>query len=193
MGSRIHVTGASGSGVTTLGRAIAARLKIPHFDTDDFYWLPSDPPFQERRAPAERLERLAAMLAASPGHWVLSGSLDCWGEPLKRLFDRVVFLSTPTEVRLRRLKKRERRRFGAAALAPGGAMHERHQAFMEWAAAYDDGWMSGRSRPRHEGWLVTLDCQVVRLDGTRPVPELVEATLRLERRRVPRIAEIRAV
>jgi len=192
-GGRIHITGASGAGVSTLGRAVAVRLGIPHFDTDDFYWLPSDPPYRHRRAPAERLERLSAMLAASPGQWVLSGSLDTWGEPLKTLFDRVVFLSTPTEIRLRRLGKRERARFGAEALAPGGVMHAQHKAFMEWAAAYDSGWMSGRSRPRHEGWLATLDCMVLRLDGTRPVPELVEAALRPERRRFPRNAEIRAV
>lgn len=180
---RIHVTGASGSGVTTLGRALAARLGLPHFDTDDFYWLPSDPPFQERRAPAERLERLSAALAACGGGWVLSGSLDCWGDSLKALFDRVVFLSTPTEIRIRRLKKRERRRFGPAALAPGGAMHAQHQAFLDWAAAYESGWMSGRSRPRHEGWLATLNCPVIRLDGTRRVADMVDAVLRSDRPR----------
>jgi adenylate kinase family enzyme len=32
---RIHVTGASGAGVTTLGRALADALAIPHHDTDD--------------------------------------------------------------------------------------------------------------------------------------------------------------
>ena len=41
---RIHILGASGSGTTTLGRALAARLQCPHFDTDDCFWLPTDPP-----------------------------------------------------------------------------------------------------------------------------------------------------
>jgi len=36
---RIHILGASGSGTTTLGRALAERLQCPHFDTDDYFWL----------------------------------------------------------------------------------------------------------------------------------------------------------
>ncbi len=36
------VTGASESGVTTLGRALAGSLAVPRLDTDDFYQnLPS--------------------------------------------------------------------------------------------------------------------------------------------------------
>ena len=33
---RLHTLGASGSGTTTLGRALAERLQCPHFDTDDY-------------------------------------------------------------------------------------------------------------------------------------------------------------
>jgi hypothetical protein len=35
---RIHILGASGSGTTTLGHALAARLQCPHFDTDAYFW-----------------------------------------------------------------------------------------------------------------------------------------------------------
>jgi adenylate kinase family enzyme len=34
---RIHLIGASGSGTTTLGRALAQRLGYPHFDTDHYF------------------------------------------------------------------------------------------------------------------------------------------------------------
>jgi ABC-type dipeptide/oligopeptide/nickel transport system ATPase subunit len=37
---RIHLMGASGTGVTTLGRALADALAIPHHDTDDYFWQP---------------------------------------------------------------------------------------------------------------------------------------------------------
>ena len=33
---RIHILGAFGSGTTTLGRALAARLQYPYFDMDDY-------------------------------------------------------------------------------------------------------------------------------------------------------------
>ncbi len=55
---RIHITGASGSGTTTLGRALAAELSCPHFDSDDYFWLPTDPPYTTQRDSEERNRRL---------------------------------------------------------------------------------------------------------------------------------------
>jgi adenylate kinase family enzyme len=46
---RIHILGASGSGTTTLGRALSERLQCPHFDTDNYFWLPTDPPWVQSR------------------------------------------------------------------------------------------------------------------------------------------------
>jgi adenylate kinase family enzyme len=37
----IHVMGASGSGATSLGRALAGALELPHHDADDYLWLPT--------------------------------------------------------------------------------------------------------------------------------------------------------
>src|SRR5438128_874343 len=48
MVQRLHILGASGSGTTTLGRALAEGLQCPHFDTDDYFWLPTDPPFTQQ-------------------------------------------------------------------------------------------------------------------------------------------------
>jgi uridine kinase len=36
----IHITGVSGSGVTTLGRALSKALGFAHLDTDDFSGCP---------------------------------------------------------------------------------------------------------------------------------------------------------
>jgi hypothetical protein len=44
---RLHIFGASGSGVTTTGQALAARMNLPYFDSDDYYHIMSDP---ERRS-----------------------------------------------------------------------------------------------------------------------------------------------
>jgi cytidylate kinase len=40
---KLHILGASGSGVSTLGRELATRLNVPYFDADDFYWEKSYP------------------------------------------------------------------------------------------------------------------------------------------------------
>lgn len=173
---RIHVTGASGSGTTTLGGALARRLGIIHFDTDDYYWLPSDPPYQKSRAPEERLALLEAALAGADS-WVLSGAAEGWGDPLIRFFDLVIFLQVPTEIRLLRLRHRERQRFGEKAINPGGPMHPRYRDLIHWAQAYDSADENTRSRKRHEEWLSGLSCRVLRLSGIPPVERQLERVL----------------
>ena len=103
---RIHVLGASGSGTTTLGRALAGALAVPHHDTDDYFWLPTDPPFAEVRPAGDRLALMEALFAPRPA-WVLSGSLVGWGDPLIPSFDLLVFLRTATRDRIERLRRRE--------------------------------------------------------------------------------------
>jgi len=83
---RIHILGASGSGTTTLGRALAARLQCLHFDTDDYFWLPTDPPFTHQRARTERQPLLMDDLTAQDA-WVVSGSLCEWGDVAISLFE----------------------------------------------------------------------------------------------------------
>ncbi len=167
---RIHITGASGSGTTTLGKALSERFGWPHFDSDDFYWEATEPPFQRSREAAERQALLTAALKQQPS-WVLSGSICGWGDIFIPWFDLVVFLWLPAEERLARLVERERRRFGEAALAPGGEMYETHRKFMTWAAGYDEGGLEHRSRQKHEQWLKAIPCAVLRLDGARPAEE----------------------
>lgn len=64
-GCRIH-TGASGSGTSTLGPALAGKLAVPHHDTDDDDWLPTDPPYATARPAAARLLLMQAMFAPRP-------------------------------------------------------------------------------------------------------------------------------
>jgi adenylate kinase family enzyme len=174
----IHITGASGSGVTTLGRALSSTLGSAHLDTDDFFWLPTDPPYTTKLPVDSRLELLLeAFERTSTVGWILAGSMNVWGDSLIPLFDLVVFVSTLTELRLQRLAAREAARFGAEAVAPGGSRHAQYKAFLEWSAAYDDRSHEGRSRPRHEAWLAQLPCPVLRVDGSNTVDCLVQQVL----------------
>jgi adenylate kinase family enzyme len=169
---RIHIMGASGAGVTSLGRALADALAIPHHDTDDYFWQPTIPPYQKKREPDERL-RLMREVFLPRADWVLSGALDGWGDAIIPEFDLVVFVSTSTELRLQRLRAREAAHFGATAVAPGGWRHRQTEEFVEWASRYDDGDREGRSLARQQAWLTALPCPVLRLDGSRSLPELV--------------------
>jgi len=167
---RIHIFGASGSGTTSLASAIAGKHGHSHLDTDDFFWVPTNPPFREMRSPDQRLALLRQALP-NPVPWVLSGSLCGWGDPLIPEFDLVVFLVVPTPVRLARLRAREIARYGHHAIAPGGDLHQAHVEFLEWAGRYDTGGSEMRSRALHEAWLAALPGAVLRLEGDRSVAE----------------------
>jgi adenylate kinase family enzyme len=51
---RLHIFGASGSGTTSLATVPSLRHGHVHLDADDFYWLPTEPPFQTVRPREER-------------------------------------------------------------------------------------------------------------------------------------------
>jgi len=71
-------------------------------------------------------------------------------------------------LRLARLRAREQERYGAA-IAPGGPLHAKYEAFIAWAARYDEAEPVERSRALHEHWLAGLPCPVVRLDGAASI------------------------
>jgi adenylate kinase family enzyme len=172
---RIHLVGASGSGTTTLGRALAQCLGCPHFDTDHYFWVPTDPPFEKIRPVEERLAMLGPDLAGET--WVLSGSLCGWGDAFIPHFDLVVFLSVPSDVRLARLTARERERYGDDAIAPGGRLRAKYETFITWAASYEEGSPVERSRRMHEEWLAKVPCPVLRLEDTDVVETRVKTII----------------
>jgi adenylate kinase family enzyme len=173
---RIHVLGASGSGSTTLGGALAAHLGVPQVDADRVFWLPTDPPFTHRRPRRERLAVLARDLPAD-GDWVFSGSAIGWATPLEPVYDLIVFLRLDPTERMARLRAREAARYGAR-IFPGGDMAQASAAFFAWAAAYDTSGPAQRSLAAHEAWLTHQTAEVLRLDSAMRVEGLVASVLR---------------
>jgi len=162
---RVLVTGASGSGTTTLARALAEHLRWTHLDLDDYYWLPTSPPFRAKRDARERLRGCLGDLQAARDA-VVSGSLVGWGEDLENGFDLVVFLYLSSAIRVARLRARETERFGTV-----------DPAFLEWAAQYDEGPAEGRSLAKHLAWISTRKCAVLRIDGDLSTGERLRIVL----------------
>lgn len=168
MKSRIHILGASGSGTSTLGDALANVLPHTHLDTDDYFWINK---FTEPRPVPERREMLKEELLQSE-RWILSGSLAGWGDCFMPYFDLVIFLWIPPDVRLARLQQRELERYGTEALA-GGSLYEQSQAFLKWAALYDHAGTEVRSKSSHEQWLAELACPILRIEGDYSTEERI--------------------
>lgn len=172
----IHIFGASGSGTSTLGEALAKKLNQTWLDTDNFYWYPTDPPFTDKRPIEDRLDLLEKAFAKAPEGWVLSGAMESWGGPILPKFDYAIFMYLNGEERAKRLHQRSLDRFGKEAL-PGGKNYPQEKEFQEWAKHYESGHLGGRSLPRHEAFIKTLPCPVLRLRSEEPVATLLEQAL----------------
>jgi hypothetical protein len=165
------VTGASGSGTTTLARAVADAWSVPHADADDYFWMPTDPPYVDKRREADRVALMAQVFLPREA-WVLSGSMLGWGDGVVARCDAVVFLALDPVERLRRIEARERVRRQSAPVD-----EEALNAFLTWARGYDEPSFEGRSRRGHESWLASLTCPILRLDSSLPREALRDEVL----------------
>lgn len=150
---RVLITGAAGSGTSSLARTLGPALSASVFEADDYFWQPTSPPFTTKREPAERLSLIVRELNGVQ-RAVIAGSIVDWGSELEDSMSMIVFLTVPASIRVERLRQREESLFGRA-----------NAEFLEWAAQYDDGRLPGRSRQKHEQWLSQRATPILRIDG----------------------------
>ena len=91
---------------------------MPHGDADDYFWLPTDPPYVEKRPEADRVALMEQVFLPREA-WVLSGSMLGWGDAVLPRCNAVILLTLDPTERLRRLETRERVR------RDGGPVDER--------------------------------------------------------------------
>jgi len=179
--SVIHIYGASGSGTSTLGKFISEQLGYTFMDTDDYFWLPTNPKYTKKREVTERFQMMKKDILNSDKA-VISGSLVDWGADLIQYFTLVVRVVTDKNVRIERLVEREKEHFGSR-IAIGGDMYHNHMEFIEWAAAYDAGDIDMRSKSKHDQWQKLLKCKQITVNGEDDLKynlEIVKNSLMLE-------------
>ncbi len=108
----ILIFGASGSGTSTLGQKICGELGYTWMDTDDYFWMPTTPPFTQKRPREERIELMKKDIDEAENA-VLSGSIAGWGDALIPYFTLAVRIEMDRNLRMERLKNREKQRFGS--------------------------------------------------------------------------------
>jgi len=169
MSSRgIIVFGASGAGTTTLGRKIARELDYQHIDLDDLSWhQDTELPFSVPYTFDERARLLSEALA-EVSKFVLSGSMCGWDEQFVPMFDLAVFIQTPSDVRLKRLRERDSARF-KSRIEVGGDLYASHQEFLDWASKYDELTPPDRCLKMHTEWITKLKCPVISVSGLKTV------------------------
>jgi adenylate kinase family enzyme len=169
----INIFGASGSGVTTLGQALSEKLDCPYFDSDHYFWFLSDPPFTNRRLPEERNALINHEMAGME-NWILGGSIINWNNNWQ--FDLSVFLYTPQEVRLQRLRDREFERYGDI-IHTDRERNKLYNEFIDWARGYDELITDSRSLHSHRNWMNSLKTPLLVIERETTIEERVEAVL----------------
>ncbi|MBX7259462.1 MAG: AAA family ATPase [Candidatus Hydrogenedentes bacterium] len=165
----ILIFGAAGTGATTLAEVLSDEmLDCPHVDLDEYMWLPSDPPYQERRSMDEVHKLVSDDIREFPA-WIISTASVAWLGDIESLIDLAVFLWLPPDLRIARLERRELLQLGSERVASGGDLHEQSQAFLHWASQYDNGSHPGWDRASHEQWIQRAPCPVLRLEEDMPV------------------------
>lgn len=175
---RIHILGASCTGTTTLGAALAQKRSIPHLDTDHYYWKDTPLRYSEKISINDRIASIDRDIDGHPD-WILSGSLCSWGEPLIAHFTHVIFLQTTWEVRQARLLKREELRYGSDILNQDSEQGKISRDFIEWASRYDTAGPEQRSLKTHQHWISRLPPSIAvhRFDSDKPIDQLTQAVI----------------
>jgi len=168
------IMGASGAGDTTLGNHfVKNNTRFLHLDSDEYFWEKTDPPFQEARISDER-NLLFETDFYSQENVVVTGSIFRWKTDYKDLFDLVVLLYIPQEIRLQRLAEREISRYGNKILFDE-KLNAKYKAFLAWAAEYDlEENTTSRSFKQQKQWLTEVECTTLFLDGDLTVKERLE-------------------
>lgn len=159
------ICGLNGSGKSTLGRALAKSLGWRFIDNEDLYFPKTDPDylFAVQRT-QEEVESLLLEEVRRDDHFVFAAVKGDYGEAVIPYYRCAVLVEVPREKRLQRVQQRSLDKFGARAM-PGGDLYEREKWFFDH--------ISARPEDHASRWLATLDVPVLRVDGTKPVPENV--------------------
>ena len=149
MGIGIIVCGLNGSGKSTLGKALAEKLEIHFIDIENLF-------FQQTAS------NYSSGLSRSDKNFVFAAVKGAYGKDVLSFYNYAVLIDVPKEVRLERIKQRSLQKFGSRIL-PGGDMYEQEKTF------YDK--VSSRTGRYVEEWMQSLECPVIRVDGTRSINE----------------------
>ncbi len=173
---KMNILGASGSGVTTMGQSLAGRWHVPYVDSDDYFWEKTEPPFTTKRDPQLRNQMIHEELSKNKD-WILGGSVINWGDKVFPDFDVVVFLYIPSDIRIKRLKRRELTRYGEV-IHTNPTRREHFEQFILWASDYDhNAGVANRTLHAHEAWLATQKAPIIRLIGDITTQERVRLTI----------------
>ena len=169
MGTGIMICGMNGSGKSTLGKALAERINFRFIDNENLYFQRSatNEPYGNGRTKEEVIALLMEEVREYPDFVFVAVKGD-YGQEILPLYNYIVMVEVLRDIRLERVRNRSFMKFGERML-PGGDLYEKEE---QWFKLVE-------SRPENyaEEWLKSMDCPVIRVDGTKPVEENIDYIL----------------
>lgn len=163
MGTGIQICGLNGCGKSTLGRALANKIGFHFIDIETLFFpnSNSDDSYQNPKS-REKVEKLLAEEMQQHHNFVFAAVKGNYGKNIVALYDYVIMIEVPKNIRSQRIRTRSFQKFGNRML-PGGDLHMQEEAFFQMA----------ESRPNEyiEDWLQALNCPILRVDGTKPIAD----------------------
>lgn len=163
MVSRIAIVGGNGSGKTTLGSTLSKALNYKHMDIEDYYFEDAEIPYLRSRTRKEVLQLMEQDTFKYPNFIISAVNADL-GNKINSLYECVIYLKVPLEIRLKRVKQRAYDKFGDRVLE-GGDMYEQEQEFFDSIVM--------KTLKKTDEWVKCIPCPIIYADGAKPIDETV--------------------
>ena len=166
MGTGIIICGLNGTGKSTLGKALAEKLHFYFIDNEDLYFPKTDIHYiYSFPRTHEEVGKLLFEEIKAHENFVFASVKGDYGEAVYPFFQYIVLIDVPKDTRIQRVKNRSFQKFGNRMLL-GGDLYEQEERFFNLV----------KSRPENfvEEWAQSLNCPIIRVDGTKPIEENID-------------------
>ncbi len=163
MGTGIIVCGLNGAGKSTLGKALAEKLHFYFIDAEDLYFPKTNPKYiYDAPRTRDEVEKLLFNEIQAHENFVFSSVKGDYGETIIPFFQYAVQIDVPKDLRIQRVKNRSLQKFGNRMFI-GGDCYEQEERFFQLVNAKPENLV--------EEWVRSLNCPVIRIDGTKAIEE----------------------
>lgn len=171
MGIGIQICGLNGCGKSTLGRALADKIGFHFIDNENLYFVrnQANEPYANPRS-QEEVERLLMNEVDKHPNFVFAAVKGNYGKDIIPMYTYVVVIEVPKEIRSQRVRNRSFQKFGNR-MQIGGDLYEQEETFFRMAESRQDDYV--------ENWLQSVQCPIIRVDGTKTIEENVEYIIRV--------------
>ena len=166
MGIGIIICGLNGSGKSTLGKALAEKLDFHFIDAEDLYFPKTDSNYiYSQPRTREEVERLLLCEINANKNFVFASVKGDYGEAIYPYFQYAILIDVSKDIRMQRVRNRSFQKFGNRMLR-GGDLYEQEERFFDF--------VKSRSENTIEEWIQSLECPIIRIDGTKAIEENVD-------------------